>query len=66
MPLLNESAREHIRTEKINTLVGELAAADTATVSAVIRSHRLNNKEIELLMELLQVNYILDIPDNEK
>lgn len=60
MDLLNESAREEVRTEKIEALVSELIRADKAAVNQVIKAHRLNDREIELLMEILAVNYILN------
>lgn len=61
MDLLPDSGREDIRVEKVNTLVGELTAADIATVNQVIKAHRLNEKETELLVELLHINYILEV-----
>jgi hypothetical protein len=56
---------EPIRVGKIEYLASKLTKQDAVTINETIMSHRLNEKETELLMELLQVNYILDVPDAE-
>jgi hypothetical protein len=58
--LLSEPARENVKIEKIEDLATELVKADATTINQTIKAHRLNERETELFMELLQVNYILD------
>lgn len=65
MDLLSEPAGEDIRIELVNALADKLVKADAAMVAAAIKSHRLNEKEAELLMELLQVNYIMEVTNYE-
>jgi hypothetical protein len=66
MTLLSEPAKETIRTEKIEALASEMAGRELATVNEKVKVHRLNDKENELLNELLQVNYIFDVPNKGK
>lgn len=61
MSLLSESAKEDVRLEKVENLASELTREDPPTVNEMIQSHRLNDKEIELLLELLHINYILEV-----
>lgn len=58
MDLLSEPDRD-VRIGKLDALASELAAADATTINQVVKAHRLNDKEIELLFELLHINYIL-------
>lgn len=60
MSLLNEPAREAVSIGKLENLASELAGEDAATVNARIKAHRLDEEETELLLELLNVDYILD------
>lgn len=60
MTLLSEPTKEVVRIEKIKNLASELAGEDAATVNETIKAHRLNEEEVELLRELLNVDYILD------
>lgn len=65
MPLLSKPNREDVRIVKIEALADELIGTDDTIIQQMIKIHRLNSRETELLMELLQVNYILDVRDNE-
>lgn len=61
MNLLDEPAKEDVRIELIDALASELVKADTTTVRQTQKAHRLNDKETDLLMELLHINYILEV-----